>query len=439
MTRGTGGRGGPGAAILVALGLLAGLAARPAEAKKGTKASRRLAPPTAQIEHAEALAPFLERLESLERGETKVVRVLWYGDSHVQADLLTGQARALLQARFGDAGPGLVMPGNPWRYFRHDRAKSRGDGGFETIGLVRGEPVDPFVGLWGVALSPRGEGSASLASTFAEAEIAALAPAGGGCLSVSVDAVTAFSGDLGAALDGETGGCARVDGAILRGGATVAFVEPAPREEAPGTLELRDACGGPVRILGADLKSGRPGVLVDSVGIIGAEIGMIGKEDRELRRVLLERLDPALVVVSYGTNDMGRGDLVPEEFEGAATDLLRALREDAPSAALLVTGPTDRASRSRRASRLLAVNESMVIGALRSASRAAGGAFLDQRAVMGGDGSIKVWARKRLAARDLVHLTRAGYERLASEIVSRLLAACDARVRLRPGGAPPPS
>lgn len=432
MTRGTGGRCGPGAAILVALGLLAGLAASPAEAKKGTKGAKRPAPPKAPIERPGALAPFFERLAALERGEAKVVRVLWFGDSHVEADFLTGHARALLQARFGDAGPGLVMPGNPWRYFRHDRAKSRGDGGFETIGLSRGEPVDPFVGLWGAALAPRSEGSASLESAFAEAEVAAIAPPGGGCLSVAVDGVTAFSGDLGEALDGETGGCARVYGTILRGGESVAFVAPAPREEAPGTLELRDACGGSIRILGADLRSGRPGVLVDSVGIIGAEIAMVGKQDRELRRVLLERLDPALVVVSYGTNDMGRGDLVPEEFESAAADLLRALREDAPSAALLVTGPTDRSSRSRRVSRLLAVNEPAVIGALRSASRAAGGAFLDQRAVMGGDGSIRAWARKRLAARDLVHLTRPGYEKLAGEIVTRLLGAYDASVSRRP-------
>lgn len=427
MTRGTGGRGGPGAAALVALGLLAGLVASPAAAKNGSKAGKRPAAPRAPIEKAEALEPFFARLEALERGEPGVVRVLWLGDSHVQADLLTGRARALLQARFGDAGPGLVMPGNPWRYFRHDRAKSRGDGGFETVGLGRGEPVDPLVGLWGVALSPRGEGTASLEATFSEAEVTALVPAVEGCLSVSVDGVTAFSGDLGEAVDSGGAGCARVEGAILRGGEAVAFVEPSPREEAPGRLDLRDACGGSIRVLGADLRSGRPGVLVDSVGIIGAEVAWLGRGDRELRRVLLERLDPALVVVSFGTNDMGRSDLVPEEFEAAAAEQLRALREDAPSAALLVTGPIDRASRSRRVTRLLSVNEPAVTAALRGAALASEGAFLDQRALMGGDGAIRGWARKRLAARDLVHLTRAGYEKLAGEIVDRLLAAYAAR------------
>ena len=48
---------------------------------------------------------------------------------------------------------------------------------------------------------------------------------------------------------------------------------------------------------------------------------------------------------------------------------------------------------------------------------------------MGGDGSIRTWARRGLAARDLVHLSRAGYERLAEGLVDRLLRAYDARER----------
>jgi lysophospholipase L1-like esterase len=395
------------------------------------KRKARPKPAPASIRGERALDAFFERLAALERGEVPEVRVLWLGDSHVAADFLTGHVRKLLQARFGDAGPGLVMPGAPWRYFRHDRARSRGDGGFETSGLGR-EAVDPLVGLWGVSLVPRGEGSASLDAVFAEAEVAALASSGEGCLAVSLDGVTAFAGDVGEAVDGGPTPCARVEGAVLKDGGVVAFVEARGDEEAPRQLVVRDACGGAVRVLGADLRSGRPGILVDSVGVNGAEIGWLGRPDRELRRVLLERLDPALVVASFGTNDMGRGDLVPEDFEAEATGLLTALREDAPDAALLVTGPIDRASRSRRVSRLLAVNEPAVIRALGAASAAVGGAFVDQRALMGGDGAIRAWARRGRAARDLVHLSRPGYETLAESIVGLLLRAYDAR-----GGAGP--
>ena len=77
---------------------------------------------------------------------------------------------------------------------------------------------------------------------------------------------------------------------------------------------------------------------------------------------------------------MGRPDLFPEEYEAAANGLLRALREDAPGAAILVAGPLDRGSRSKRVSRLLSVNEPAVIRALRSAALASGAAFVDQRA-----------------------------------------------------------
>lgn len=396
--------------------------AKAAPRKKGKSAKPARHPPPAEIEEPRALETFFTRLRELERGEARTVRVLWFGDSHVEADFLTGRARNLLQERFGDAGPGLVMPGNPWRYFRHERAKSRGDGGFETVGLGR-DGFETQVGLWGAALVPRASGSASVESVFSGSEVVALATSGEGCLAVAIDGVTAFAGDVGRAVDGTaTIPCARVDAAILRDGGVVAFVSPEPVPEGPHGLELRDACGGAVRILAADLTTERPGVLVDSVGVIGAEIGMLGRPDRELRRTLLERLDPALVVVSYGTNDMGRGDLVEEDYRAEASALLRALREDAPGAALLVTGPTDRASKSKRVARLLATTEPLVLRALRAAARENGAAFWDQRAAMGGDGAIRAWAKNGLAARDLVHLSRPGYEKLAEGLVGKLLS-----------------
>jgi lysophospholipase L1-like esterase len=426
------GRGGPRFAVAAAFCLLSTVRGeRPALAER-TPVVRAGG---TSIRNPSALDPFLDRLAALERGESRRVRILWLGDSHVTADLLTGHARRLLQARFGDGGPGLVMPGNPWRYFRHDRVKSLGDGGFETVGLGR-DAIDPLVGLWGVALQSRGSGSASLEAGFAEAEVVVLAPSGEGCLAVAVDGVTTFAGDVGSAT-GETdsAACARLRVSHLANGAAVAFVESERSREGPGSLVLRDACGGEVRVLGADLRSGRAGILVDSVGINGAEIGMLGRADRELRRKLLERLDPGLVVVSFGTNEMGRPDLLGVEYEAAAVGLLRTLREDLPAASVLVTGPVDRGSRKRRLGRLLAVNEPLVIRALRSASDATGCAFVDQRALMGGEGSIRAWARRGLAARDLVHLSRAGYERLAEALVERLLRAYDERNR--PGAAAP--
>lgn len=57
-----------------------------------------------------ALAGFITKLRELEAGQRSQVRILHIGDSHIQADILTGEMRRLLQERFGNAGRGLVFP-----------------------------------------------------------------------------------------------------------------------------------------------------------------------------------------------------------------------------------------------------------------------------------------------------------------------------------------
>src|ERR1700733_7123279 len=48
-----------------------------------------------------------------------VTRVLHYGDSPTTADLITADARALLQKQFGDAGSGFVLIARPWAWYNH--------------------------------------------------------------------------------------------------------------------------------------------------------------------------------------------------------------------------------------------------------------------------------------------------------------------------------
>ena len=58
----------------------------------------------------EALLNFFEKLTQLENGEIDRVNILHIGDSHIQADWLSGQTRVELQRVFGNAGRGLVFP-----------------------------------------------------------------------------------------------------------------------------------------------------------------------------------------------------------------------------------------------------------------------------------------------------------------------------------------
>ncbi len=401
------------------------------------------------IEHPEALESFFEGLSTLppagsqDLGED-VVRILHFGDSHVAADYWTGEIRRRLQGRFGDAGPGYVMPGRPWRYFRHALARSPKAEGWETAGLGP-DPKDGLYGLSGVALVPApGTQPAALEGDFRvfEAQILSLAPSS--CVSIAVDGVTVFAGTLDGSSDptDESDLCSILDVDPVEGGpaqfARISNAEPLP--EGPHRIEIRDACGGLARILGVDLASGRSGVLIDALGVNGAEITALAKWSAPLLSALLSHARPGLAIVSYGTNDIGRTDFVFEDYRAECVRVLSGLRAAAPEMPVLVTGPVDRGARGRRAPRaLLNRNEPLVIRALREAAQETGCAFWDAKAAMGGDGAIDRWAAARLAQPDRVHLTGTGYAKLAGLLVDQLLGELD-RSRLRPvaGSQPPP-
>lgn len=433
------------AAVGLGVALLAAPAAGRPKAKPGTPAHRAAPAPEPRavpIENAAALRPFFAALGSLadpttETGAAPVVRVLHLGDSHVAADWWSDELRQALQRRFGDAGVGLVMPGRPWSYFHHERATSP-RANWQTLGLGR-EPGDGFVGLSGVALAPRPRATAaSLIAWFSRFEVQVGLPQGEACIQVSVDGAPLFSGwvwpEAGMPSAEQVGLPVTVEIAILEGATgTVPPVAGSCRAIAylrgavpPGehVLSVDDACGGSPLVLGADLRDDAPGVVVDTLGLNGAEMVWLERADPAVRQALLGHVRPSLIVVSYGANDMTAAGFSRESYLAQARRILAGLRRDAPGAAVLVTGPFDRSHRRKGPRReLVRRSEPEIAAALREAALAEGCAFWDAKAAMGGEGSIDAWRRRGLASRDLVHLSERGYRLLGSLLAESLLDA----------------
>src|ERR1700749_4377902 len=84
------------------------------------------------IDDSGALDPFFAALRNLETGKPGVVTVLHYGDSPTTADLITGDTRALLQQRFGDAGHGFNLIAKPWAWYGH-RDVNISDHGWKSV------------------------------------------------------------------------------------------------------------------------------------------------------------------------------------------------------------------------------------------------------------------------------------------------------------------
>lgn len=400
-----------GFAVFLAAGLT--LAARPAAGQAGQPL---LAPPVVQLEQPEHLSRFFAALTALERppaGDAaparRKVRVTQLGDSHIAADMLSGRLRATLQARFGDGGRGFVLPGKPWRSYWQ--------------GAVNAD----MIGEWRVDLKAEGR------------DDGALGP--GNCAAAASDPEaritvgTATKGEVGRALStldvyfvrqGD-GGCfeVREEGALLgRVGTRGAFVEPDRRRfqvpDGPHRFvisPLDAAVGTETRLLGFSLERAE-GLVWDALGINGALAKGLVRNTPEALSGVLTRLDPTLLTISFGTNELFDGHLTMEAYAQQLAAVLGALRRAAPGADCLLTGPFD-ALKGRRPP----PNTDALIAVQRTQAFANGCAYFDARAAMGGAGSIRAWRRAGLAQRDFVHLTRPGYERVADLLAEAILYA----------------
>ena len=67
------------------------------------------------IQNSVTLSEFYEKLYQLKKLKKNPVNILQIGDSHIQADLLSGTVRKLIQLEFGNAGRGLIFPGRVGR------------------------------------------------------------------------------------------------------------------------------------------------------------------------------------------------------------------------------------------------------------------------------------------------------------------------------------
>jgi lysophospholipase L1-like esterase len=399
-------------------------------------------PPAALLESDERLAPFFGALARLagaphpagEDAEPEIVRVLHFGDSHTSADFWTGRVRARLQARFGDGGPGQLLPARPWRGFPHDGVRMRFDRRWPATSL-RDKAGDGLVGLSGAALLIPPDEALCVVGCFRAFDVATLGRGLGPTLSLASPDPEAVSSNA-PCVGTESSTLPLPELAPQRDTRTLARGDvvrtSAGGLRSVGPLELCVRLPAGERLLGVDLRAERAGLIYDELGLSGAEITDIERWDAELRQLLLGQVHASLVVLAYGANDAGRGDLDLVGFRERAVSVLERLRAES-GAPVLVIGPPDRSARRRRSASVIAQSAPVVEEALRQAAAIAGCAYWDTSAAMGGKGAITRWRRAGLARRDLVHLTGPGYQRLGDLLADSLLAAFDRYAASRPG------
>lgn len=353
-----------------------------------------------------AMAGFYDALSRTERGEA-TARILHYGDSHVAAAWLTGALRRDLQRCFGDAGAGFVLAGKPYSYYARPGVTMQASSGWRAGGLSEASLVDDGkFGLAGISFTAIDVGeSFKVTAPSRRFEVYLLRQPGGG-------AVTIF-------LDGFA--CER-NLSLAATRSEAAYVEVIAETAASHSIEVTITKPGAVRVLGVDVERDTAGVIYDALGINGARMMRMLQWDWRILSSNLNRSNPDLIIIAYGSNEVGDADLNLDEYRERFIVLLEQLREAAPRASLLVIAPPDRAvkigNRWQTISRLPAL-----VTAQRQATRKAGAAFFDLFHAMGGAGAMARWAalREPLAQRDHVHLTATGYRLVAGWLYEALM------------------
>ncbi len=341
--------------------------------------------------------------ESLLKGETTTI--LHYGDSPTTADLITADARSLLQQEFGDAGTGFVLIARPWAWYNHrgvDMSASNWKIDIAGISQLR----DGLNGLGAVSFQGRPGAVAHWTLKGAEhasVEIAYLGEPGGGTFTVLAE--DQVIGSASTATETRGPGFAHFD------------IPPGAKH-----FELR-VTDGAVRLYGADFRKASKGVIYSSLGINGANVTLLSHALNQWHWAEeLRHYKPDLIIINYGTNESGFPNFVDTTWGKEMREVVRRLHAALPNTSILLMSPMDRGEK----------NDSGEIDTLAAIPRLVNTeskialdtsvAFFNTFQAMGGQGTMARWyaAEPRLVGADYIHPMPAGAKIVGGLLYSAL-------------------
>jgi len=357
------------------------------------------------IENVEALQKFFQTLASAQtKQRIDPVRIMHFGDSHVAADVLTREIRERFQVDFGDGGAGFIVPRNPMATKR--RGVSSGfTEGWVVEGIGGKYSADALYGPAGINIATSDPGErAWLEASANHFEVYFARQPNGGKVEITIDGVDALEEPL--LLNSRV---SKLD--------SIAIDVP---DDAPHRLEVRTLSPGRVRLLGIVAEHLSGGVSYDVFGINGAKASRILSWNQAALIAAIKARDPNLIILAYGTNELTDGTCTDISYESLLNEILQLFHNAAPNASILVFAPPDRGDLP------LTARLKELVSAERRAAIANNAAFWSAFDAMGGAGSMQKWARLGLAQPDRVHLTAAGYAKLAGMFYEDLLCASSA-------------
>ncbi len=346
-----------------------------------------------------------------------ITRIAHFGDSIVVSDLVSGTLRRKLQAEFGDAGHGFMLIANAWPAYFHNDVSRFATAGWSVSRIVGPYAADGLYGLGGVSF----KADRNVLARFGTAKtgdfgrnvahfvLDYLQDPEGGTLQVSVDGVPR----------------------------TVLDTHGSAKKSAYFTLDVPDGehefeiftKTGITRAFGAVLEREGPGVVLDALGVQGARIRFLDKQDDAHWAEQLAWRKPDLLIYEFGANESGDGFLYSmADYHRTMKDVLTQGQHALPGSSCLVIGAMDRAAKVGDEIVSLRVMPALV-AEQRSTAAEVGCAFFDTYTAMGGAHSMPTWVRRGLGQADMTHPTGVGSEVIGNWVYRGLMQAYNASLK----------
>ena len=370
-------------------------------------------PPKRFSAHHNSTGSIFKELASLRDGtRLKPITIVHMGDSHIASDAFSRGIRNGLQAEYGNAGRGAILPAKAFKWTRADGVKMSTSGTWSSANSLTTK-TGPY-GLSGVRVwSSSSNAKMNLAATgqgFDWAEVTVLTGPQQGKVTISAG-----------------GQSKTVNAAAPTRGSKVIRVKAYSK-----TASVSPAGGGRTTVLNWATGREEAGVRYVNFGIVSATAHLQKRWDKKLIANDIKHLNPDLVVWGYGTNEGFNSNLDMNAYRNQVSSIYNTVSAAAPKADWLFLGPASGLSRrGKAAGHCNGYRIPLKLGAVRSTlqdfAAENGRHFWDWNAAMGGDCAIDQWARfnPKLALSDRVHLNRAGYQKSADALVAHIKKLVD--------------
>jgi lysophospholipase L1-like esterase len=321
--------------------------------------------------------------------------IFHFGASHIQSEVVTTEAKAYLHENFGDAGPGFLFPFSAAKTYGSINYKTSHTGTWTSAKSFQPNPKIPL-GVRGMTVETR-DPAASFTLTFPSP------------LPKEEYELLLFFDNNSQTLDfkltvGEVD--CLVDEALRSTYAGKNYVRvPITQEIERIQVKLlpSEKSGRLFRFYGMSLeKNDKSGVLYHSLGVGGSPFEAV--LNLEKLREQSEVLQPDLVILDYGTNNILYENKVAESLPKNVSKAISNFRAINPEILIVLTSPQDLFYKGRHIDAGIDFAQAMD-----SLARANEVLYWNYYDFSGGYGQIKNWEQAGYAQNDHIHLTAKGY------------------------------